>query len=676
MDISQIKKRIKQLRKTIDYHRNLYHTHDTQKISDEALDSLKHELLELEQQHPEFLTPNSPTQRIAGKVFKKLEKVQHQIHQGSFHDIFSEEELYEWEERVKRFMEQEVGHTIELDYVCELKIDGLHIVFTYEGGVLKNAATRGDGFFGENVTANIKTIESVPHHLPETIDIVVEGEVFMRKSVLEKLNFERNEQKQDLLANPRNAAAGAIRQLDPLMTAERKLDCFLYDISLGSIPKSQLAELHRLKELGFKVNQHYRHCINLRQVIDFWKKWHQKKKEEDYWIDGVVVKINSRHYQELLGYAGKAPRWAIAFKFPAEQRTTIVEDIHVQIGRTGALTPVAVLKPVSLAGTTVSRATLHNFDEITRLGLKIGDTVIVQKAGDIIPEIVKVLIEMRTGGEKIFEMPGQCPRCHGSVTRRKGEVASYCTNPQCYAIQVERMRHFVSKKAMNINGLGKVIIEQLFDEGLISDVADLYGFQEGDIQSLHGFAEKSAKKLIDVIQKSKNVPLNKFIYALGIRHVGEETAASLAGFFRDFDDLKEANLEQLMEVSDIGGVVAGSIYDFFRDEENLLLIKKLSKIGIKAYHHDQVQGPFSGKTFVFTGTLESLSRDEAKEKIKILGGRIAESLGNHVDYVVVGAEPGSKYKKAQQLGVKLLKEEEFLKMIHDFQMNDEQTTKK
>jgi DNA ligase (NAD+) len=711
MTKQETKQRIEKLKKEINHHRYLYHVLDKQEISDAALDSLKHELYELEQKYPEFITSDSPTQRIGGKPLEKFNKIRHKVPQWSFNDAFEPEEMREFDERIKRGLQKNrlkpeatndnIGsHIFQgafVDYLCELKIDGLHVVLTYKKGIFVTGATRGDGKVGENVTQNLKTIESIPLKLEKPIDLIVEGEVWMSKKIFAKLNKERKKRGEPLFANPRNAAAGTIRQLNPKIVAERKLDCFIYDLSYFSqffsnklelsqkgkwLPKTQEEELEFLKNLGFKVNQHYQYCKNIEEVIKFWQKWKDKKKSQDYWIDGIVVKVNSRDFQEKLGYTGKAPRWAIAFKFPAEQATTIVEDIQVQVGRTGALTPVAHLKPIEVAGSTVSRSTLHNEDEIKRLGIRIGDTVIIQKAGDVIPDIVQVLSKLRTGKEKKFSIPKQCPVCGALTERRAGEAATYCTNPNCFAQEKEKMIHFVSKKAFDIEGMGEKIIEQLIDEGLSSKPNDIFYLKQGDLEPLERFAEKSARNLIEAIEKSKKISLAKFIFALGIRYVGEETAQLLSQQITNkfqipdskfqipnvIDFFNHLSIEELEQIEGIGEKVAESIYQWFRNKKNLELLEGLNKVGIiiettakklKSYEAKKLKG----KTFVLTGALESMSRDEAKEKIRALGGDISSSVSKKTDFVVAGKKPSSKYDKAKKLGVKIIGEKEFLKIL-------------
>ena len=675
MTKEEAKERIEKLKETINKARYLYHVLDQSIMSDAALDSLKHELYELEQQYPELITPDSPTQRIGGKPLDKFKKVHHIVPQWSFNDIFLEKELRDFDTRMKK----ELG-VKEVDYTCELKIDGLHIILTYEKGLFVLGATRGDGKIGEDVTQNLKTIESVPLRLQETIDCVVEGEVYMKKSVFEKLNKERKKKGEEPFANPRNAAAGGIRQLDPKITAERHLDCFVYDYSWPEkdIPKTQFDELNRLIELGFKVNKSFKLCKNVDEIIEFWKEWQKKRESEDYWIDGIVVKVNKREYQKKLGYTGKAPRWAIAFKWPGEQATTILEDVVFQVGRTGKITPVAVLKPVNVRGTTVTRATLHNADEIKRLGVKIKDTVIVEKAGDVIPHIVKALPSLRPKDAKEIKFPEKCPVCGSKVIRKKGEVAHYCSNKNCGAKQKNHLYYFVSKKAFDIQGLGPKIIDQLMDAGLVSQPSDLFFLEEGDLEPLERFGEKSASNLVSTIQKSKEITLSRLLTALSIKYVGEETAQlltekilnaeqdqsikTISDLIKKFQSLSKEDLEK---IEGIGPKVAESIVAWFSNEKNIEFLKNLEKVGIKIQNpKSKIQNPkIEGKSFVFTGELESMSRDKAKEKVRELGGKTPSSISKKTDFLVVGKNPGSKYEKAKEWGVKVIDEKEFLKII-------------
>lgn len=531
------KQRIEKLRKEIDYHRYLYHVLDKPEISDEIYNSLMRELRGLEEERPEFQSPDSPSQRIGGLPLERFEKVRHKHRQWSLDDAFSFEELRAWEEKILRMLEKK-GVRERPEYCCELKIDGLKIILTYKKGLFARGATRGDGVVGEDITEQLKTIQSIPLRIANDIDLTVVGEGWMRKKDLEKINEKRKKRGEPEFANSRNAAAGSIRQLDPKITASRRLDSYIYDIDGigGEFPETQLEELNLLEKLGFKVNKNYKVCRNLEQVEDLFKSWEPKRNKQQYGIDGLVVKINQKKAQDILGYTGKSPRWAIAYKFTPEKVTTEVEDIKVQVGRTGALTPVAHLRPVQIAGSVVSRATLHNEDEIKRLDIRVGDTVVIHKAGDVIPEVVEVLKNLRTGKEKKFHMPDQCPICGGPVKRekisagknREESAAHYCLNKNCFAVEKEKIIHFVSKKGFDIEGMGEKIVEQLMNEGLISDFAGIFELKKGDLEPLERFAEKSADNLAQAIEKSKKITLPKFLFALGIRHIGEETASLLA----------------------------------------------------------------------------------------------------------------------------------------------------
>lgn len=676
MHSNQLQDKVKHLRDQIDDLRYRYHVLNDPEVTDAMYESLMAELRKIEESHPELLTPDSPTQRVAGKPLDKFEKVVHRVPQWSFNDAFSKEDMQDWKERILRILEKKLGERPkDISYVAELKIDGLHIVLTYEKGKLKTAATRGDGEIGEDVTQNIKTILSVPLTLKKPIDVIVEGEVWMKSSMLAKLNLERKKNGEPLFANPRNAAAGTIRQLDARIVAQRNLSLTVYDISSPNAPPTQAEELKVLKELGFKTDPDWKECRTLADILAFYTEWDTKKKSREFWVDGIVIKVNHKRYQELLGFTGKAPRWAIALKFAAEQGVTKIRDVYVQVGRTGALTPVALMEPVQLAGTTVTHATLHNFDEIKRLDVRIGDTVAVEKAGDIIPKVIRVLDKMRTGAEKKIHAPKRCTICHAPVERitiaEKGKeksAALFCTNPGCFAQEKERVIHFVSKKAFDIDGLGEKIVEQLMDEGLIKNIADIFTLKQGDLEPLERFAEKSAANLINAIRIAKKVSLPRFIFALGIRHVGEETAFQLAEEFGAIEKIMEASREELEEVPDVGPRVAGSIYEFFQKKENRTLIEELKKNGVviekQKNKETKKHGGLLGKTFVLTGSLETLTRDEAKEKIRALGGEISESVSKHTDYVIAGENSGSKLTKAKALSVSVLSEKEFLQLIH------------
>ena len=674
MPIEQSKQRIKKLRKVIEHHRYLYHVLDKQEISDAALDSLKKELFDLEQQFPELVSSDSPTQRVGGKPLAKFKKFKHPQRMLSFNDSFSEEDMKDWLERISKLLSS--TEVKSLDFYCELKIDGLAIELIYENGALKTGATRGDGMVGEDITQNLKTVDAIPLSLPnstnsencsrkafreqfsEFSELVVRGEVFIPKKEFERYKKE--------YANPRNLAAGSIRQLDPKITASRKLDSFIYDIlelKTGQACFQTHEEKHRiLKELGFKTNPHNKYCGNLEEVFRFHKHVQKIREKIPYEIDGIVVIINNNKLFDKLGVVGKAPRGAIAYKFPAMQKTTLIEDIRVQIGRTGALTPVAHLKPVEVGGVTVSRATLHNEDEIKRLGVKIGDTVVIERAGDVIPDIVKVLKELRTGKERSFRMPKHCPICGGDIVRPEGEAVARCKNKKCFAQRKQFFKHFVSKSAFDIEGVGPKIVEQLIAKKLISDPADLFTLKKSELILLDNFKEKSADNFAKAVADKKEISLPRFIYALGIRNVGEETALDLAKHFGSLDKIQKTKLLDLEKIQDIGPVVAKSIFDWFSEERNQEYLKKLESVGVTIIRRGEpLWSPkFKDKTFVLTGSLDTMTRDEAKAKIRDLGGEISSSISKETDYVVAGTSPGSKYDKAKKLGVKILSEKQFL----------------
>ena len=676
MNKHDAKARIEKLRREINPHRYLYHVLDKQEISDAALDSLKHELQQLEEQFPNLVTPDSPTQRVGGTPLGEFKKVRHAVRMLSLNDVFSAEETTSWVERIQKIVPGRV-----LDFYGEVKMDGLAVSLLYRKGMLVRASTRGDGAIGEDVTQNIKTIEAIPLTLERgkgpganaalvsrsiLSDIEVRGEVYMLKSVFEKLNADLKKVNMPVFANPRNAAAGSVRQLDSKVTVKRKLSFMAYDLVTDLGQKTHQESHGLLEALGFKAGTNNEYLNDVGAIERYHRQIGKIRSKLPYWTDGIVVTVNSIATFRELGVVGKAPRGSIAYKYPAEQATTVVEDIQVQVGRTGALTPVAHLKPVRVAGSTVSRATLHNMDEIERLGVKIGDTVIVQKAGDIIPDVVQVLSKLRTGKERAYRMPGRCPVCKSPVVRKKGEVAYYCSNKSCYAQQHESLRHFVSRQAFDIDGLGPKILEQLARADLVKSSSDLFLLTEADLEPLERFAEKSAENLVKAIRASKDVSFARFIYSLGIRHVGEETAIALANHFKTFDKLVDAPFDEFDSISDVGGVVAKSIYEFFKEKDNRRLIDKLIGSGI---HIQRVQptahntGALAGKKIVVTGTLASLSREEAKERIRKAGGDWVTSVSKNTDYVVVGENPGSKYEKAKQLGVKVIDEKEFTELL-------------
>ncbi len=677
----QAEDRLAKLREVINHHRYLYHVLDREEISAEALDSLKRELSDLEKQFPELVTPDSPTQRVAGAPLPGFKKVTHRVAQWSFNDVFTPDELREFDERVARTvlgapLLRTVLATPKPTYVAELKIDGFKIVLTYEKGVLITAATRGNGQVGEDVTANVKTVESIPLTLTEPVNVIVEGEIWLSKSELAVINEKRRAAGEVPFANPRNAAAGTIRQLDPRIVADRHLNSFIYDIAWLSpliFPATQVDELKRLQALGFKVNSNWEYCPDVEAVIHYWEKWQARAPKEDYGIDGIAVKVNERNYQTQLGYTGKAPRFAVAFKFKAEEAATVIEDIIFQVGRTGVVTPVAILRPVLLAGSTVSRATLHNEDEIKRLDVRVGDTVIVRKAGDVIPDIVMVLPDLRNGQEKPFIFPTFLEACEGAVERISGQVAHRCVNPNSFAQLRRKFCHFVSKSAFDIRGLGRKVVDLLLDQKLIASFPDIFTLKYGDLVTLPRFAEVSAEKLVTAINRSRQITLPRFLVSLSISHVGEEIADLLAKHFKTLDQLRSAKREKLEVIEGVGPIVAQSVYDWFRQAEHKKMINELLKyVAIKRVEKEIISQPTmaTGKTFVLTGTLPSLQRAEAKQRIKQAGGHVASAVSSATDYLVAGLprgkagiEPGSKYDKAKELGVSILTEEEFLKLL-------------
>ena len=668
----QERERYERLKKAIDHYRTQFHVYDREEISESARDALMHELVELETKHPEFVTSDSPSQRVAGKPLPQFVKVRHEVPQWSFGDAFTPEEIGEFDLRMKRFLAS-AGIQAQPTYLCELKIDGLKIVFTYEKGLLVRAATRGDGEVGEDVTQNIRTIESVPLSLTRPIDIIVEGEVWMSTKNLEELNRSQAAKNLPAYANPRNVAAGSIRQLDPQITASRKLDVFFYDVARTSedFPETQERELMYLRELGFKVNMKYVRATRIDDVITYWEQWCKKGRHQEYWIDGVVVKVNEHAYQEQIGYTGKGPRFAIAFKFPAEEVTTILEDIVMQVGRTGVVTPVAHLKPVAVAGTTVSRATLHNEDEIKRLDVRIGDTVIVRKAGDVIPDIVQVVPELRPKGAKIFYWPTQVSACggDGAIERIPGQSAWRCVDLASPERRKRAFAYFISKKAFDIDGLGTKTAELLIDEGVIGSFDEVFELREGDFLALPGFAEMSAKKSVEAIQKaSRDVPLYRVLTALSIPQVGEETARDLAEYFGTLEKVAQASEEDLRALNGVGDVVAQSLHQWFREPANKHMLTRLLKhIIIQQPTPRQARGErlsLLGKSFVFTGGLSAMSREEVGEKVRARGGSVVGSVSKKTSYVVAGETAGSKLEKAKELGVKILTEDEFFSLLH------------
>lgn len=682
MTKNEAKKRIEKLKKVINHHRYLYHVLDRQEISDAVLDSLKHELYKLEEKYPELITSDSPTQRVGGKPLEKFKKVEHRLPMLSLEDIISEEELKSWQDYLRRLAPQHFSQKSGegVDYFAELKIDGFAITLIYESSLFVCGATRGNGRVGEDVTPNLKTIESIPLKLElhekmpdkeifeDTQKLInkgmieIRGEVYMEKKAFERFNKELEKKKLPTYANPRNLAAGSIRQLDPRLAASRPLKFLAYDIVTGLGQKKHSQEHQILSALGFKTDPG-RECKNLEEVMEYWRETAKKRETFPFLIDGIVINVNDNNLFQKLGVIGKSPRGARAFKFSPKQATTVIEDIKLQVGRTGAVTPVAHLKPVQVGGVTITRATLHNEDEIKKLRVKIGDTVVVERAGDVIPAIAKVLPELRSGKEKEFHFPRNCPVCGEKLSRPEGEAVWRCENQNCQARKREFLYYFVSKKAFDIIGVGPKIIDQLMDENLISRIPDLFELKEGDLIPLERFAEKKAKNIFEAIQERKKIPLPRFIYSLGIRHIGEETAVALANYFGSIDKLSKSSKEELEKIPDVGPQVSGSIYNWFKQKGNQKLIEDLQKAGVKISPPEKISQKLSGKTFVLTGSLEIMTREEAKEKIRLSGGDISESVSKQTDYLVAGEEPGSKMEKAKKLGIKIINEQEFLKLI-------------
>ncbi len=667
----EARERIEKLRKVIDEKRYEYHTLDTPSVTDAQYDSLMRELVALEQKFPELMTISSPSQKIGGEPAKSFKSFPHESPMLSLNDAFDEQEIRDWLSRMSRLVKP--SELNKSGYYCEIKMDGLAIALIYENGEFVQALTRGDGKVGEDVTNNIRTIKSIPlklrekskiYHLIERKTIEIRGEIYMPTSSFEVLNRERKNKGETLFANPRNAAAGSIRQLDPKISASRNLSFMGYSF-IGIENKTHEEEHEAIKDLGLPTNQYNRFEPSIERIISLWHDWKKLRQKLPYQIDGMVVNVNNEALFNKLGVVGKAPRGAVALKWPAEEVTTKIEDIRVRVGRTGVLTPTAEFNSVVVAGSTVSRATLHNMDEIKKKDIRIGDTVVIRKAGDVIPEVVKSIKELRNGKEKKFVMPKVCPDCSGKVVRKEGEVAFRCLSKNCFAVRLRQFEHFVSKKAFDMDGLGPKIIEKLASEGLIKDASDIFTLKIGDLEPLERFAEKSAQNAIDSVEKSKEISLAQFIYALGIRNVGEETAIDLAEKYRSIERLMKADLEDINAIYDIGPVVAKSIFDYFQNKKNIEFVERLVKNGVKItapekIHHKET---IAGKTFVFTGGMESMTRDEAKSQVRKYGGDSSESISKKVDYVVAGEEAGSKLDRAQKLGVKIIDEKKFLELI-------------
>jgi DNA ligase (NAD+) len=664
----KIKKETEKLREDIRHHEYLYYVADEPEISDAAFDKLMNRLKSLEAEFPELITPDSPTLRVGGTPREGFTNVKHARAMLSLDNAFSFDALKDWDRRVR----EGTGHLVN-EYIAEHKFDGLSISLQYEDGVLVRGVTRGDGTTGEDVSPNVKTIRSVPLRIDAAIlkklklgkSFEVRGEIMMTRRSFEALNRQQEESGGKIFVNPRNAAAGAVRVLDPSITAQRRLDFFAYYLFVdGKVPFAKHSDsLQALKEMRFRASDDWKLCDGIEAVISYCESWDTKREKLPYEIDGVVIKLNSTALQNELGFTAKAPRWAIAYKYPARQEQTVVNGIIVQVGRTGTLTPVAVLEPVQVGGVTVSRSTLHNMDEIERLGLHIGDTVLVERAGEVIPHVLKVVKEGKN--RKAFHMPKKCPVCGSAVHRVEGEVAYRCINAACPAKLKESLQHYAGRHAMNIDGLGEKIVDQLVEKKMVKDVADLYALNLVEVAELERMGEKSAQNLLDEIEASKKCPLSRVIYALGIQFVGERTGQLLAEHFSSLDELAAAKTEQLENVSEVGPKVAGSITEFFSEPANRNVIKKLAKTGVRptAEKREVKSQELAGKSFVFTGGLANRSREEAGEMVQQHGGKVGGSVSKKTDYVVVGTDPGSKYDKAKELGVAVLTEAEFEKLV-------------
>jgi DNA ligase (NAD+) len=670
---SNLQDELDSLREKIRHHEYRYYVLDDPEISDAEFDRLMNELKKVEAEHPELITPDSPTQRVGGKPREGFVKVPHSVPMLSLDNAYSEDELRSWERRV-----HELSGRKDIEYVCELKLDGMSLALRYEGGKLARGITRGDGSTGEDVTSNVRTVRSVPLSVPSDklkkagipADFEVRGEMLMPLESFRKMNEEREKHGLSLFANPRNATAGTVRQLEPSITAQRRLDFFAYILIANSVPgdarptSAQWDTLNALDSAGFKVNPRRALASNFDEVWNFIGEWEEKRESLPYEIDGVVIKVNSTAMQRQLGFTGKAPRWAIAFKYAARGGITQIEDILIQVGRTGKLTPVAALKPVPIGGTTVSRATLHNMDEIERLGVKIGDWVEVERGGDVIPKVTKVIDDKdHPRGRKLFHMPEKCPVCGGHVVRAEGEADHRCVNQKCPAKLRESILHFASRGVMNIDGMGDALVNQLTDRKIVKDVADIYQLTKADLLKLERMGEKSAENVLREIQNSKKLPLERVIYGLGIRFVGERTAQFLAEHFGEMSAIEKAGEEELQQVEEVGPRIAKSIVEFFAEPKNRELVEELRAAGLTMRGKKKERGTkLAGKTFVLTGTLPTYSRDEARKMIEDAGGKVTGSVSKKTDYVVAGADAGSKLDKARELGVKVIGEREMVEL--------------
>jgi DNA ligase (NAD+) len=654
--------KIKKLRQEIQYHERKYYVDNDPQISDYEFDLLIKELQKLEQEFPELIAPDSPTQRVGEQPIEGFVSVEHSMPMLSLDNCYNAQELREFEERLKKII-----HTEKIAYVAELKIDGLGIAIFYRNGKYSQAVTRGDGIRGDDVTASVKTIKSLPLAIDTTQDVEARGEIYLPFSSFRRINEEREEAGEPAFANPRNAAAGSIRLLNPREVAQRGLDMFLYSIFLDESDRaSQWDNLNALKKFHLKTNPNSKLCHSMEEVLDFYKEWHEKRDSLDYDVDGIVIKVNSTEQQRLLGSTAKFPRWAISFKFPARQATTKIKDILIQVGRTGALTPVAILEPVKLSGITISRSTLHNEDEIKKKDIRIGDTVLVERSGDVIPRVVSVMKEKRTGNERPFIFPMECPVCHAAAFHPEGEAVSRCTNSSCPAQLRESLLHYASRRAMNIEGLGDALVDQLIANNLVGQIPDIYNLQLEDLIELERMGSKSSQNLLDEIEKSKDRDVARLVFALGIRFVGERTAQALASHFKSVEALARAGYEVLLRIQDVGPKVAESVVFFFEQPENIEFIKRLKKAGLNFADREEPEKRkkfLAGQTFVLTGKLSRFTREGATEIIQHLGGIVVSSVSRKTTYVIAGEAPGSKLQKARVLGVPILDESEFQRFI-------------
>jgi DNA ligase (NAD+) len=662
MDGERARARIKELVEAISHHDVKYYVEDSPEITDHEYDLLMRELKALEAEHPDLVLPDSPTQRVSGRPMDEFPQVEHRVAMLSLDNCYSPEELREFDSRVRKWLDEE-----KVRYMVEPKIDGLGIALLYEGGALARGATRGDGRVGEDVTSNIRTIRSIPLRLePGGLRTAeVRGEVYMSVKGLQRLNGEREAKGEPQFANARNAAAGSIRQLDPRMAASRPLDAYFYTLSYSTdqMPGTHQGCLDVMKASGLRVSPHTRAFDSIDGVLEHIADWEQRRDGLGYDIDGMVVKVDSLDQQRRLGYTAKNPRWATAYKYPPKQKVTRLLDVVFQVGRTGALTPVAHLEPVEVGGVTVSRATLHNEDELRRKGVMAGDMVLIERAGEVIPQVVRPLVERRTGAETEIAIPTECPACGSKAVREEGEAVRRCVNASCPAQVKERLTHFCSRDAMDIEGVGPALVEQLVDGGLVKDVSDLYGLTEADLLGLEGVAEKSARNVLGAIKASAGRDLGRVIHALGMRHVGRTTASLLASRFGSMDALLAAEVEELSKVEGVGSVVAQSVRDFMAGEGNRALLARLAKAGLRMEASGRPEGPLEGKTIMFTGELQSMPRSEAGALVESMGGRVGSSITKATDYVVVGKDPGSKAEKARKLGKTVLDEDAFLSLV-------------